>query len=336
MESRDEPKIPKTERLLNLVAFLLRSRRPETFEEIRLQVNGYTDAVPMKVLERRFERDKQELRGLGVPIEYQAEAGGYTIPKQRYFLAPFELSAEDALLIRALVQMAEGGPLPAEEVQAAARKLAFDSEPTGEDSKQAGDEVIMLLPGHTGDEAFQAHFLELAEAVGARRRLRLSYAGRPERIDVEPWGLGFAAGAWSLVGHCPPSDEPQVFRIDRIERLSGESEGGQFDVPEDFDIGPFLNRQSWELGDAPAQQVCIELQAPYAWHARETLGSSARFEELSDGGGRLHLAVRDFDAFLPWLLERLAHVRRIEPAALRRRVGDELTRLETLYAEGPG
>ncbi len=336
MESRDEPKIPKTERLLNLVAFLLRSRRSETFEEIRLQVNGYTDAVPLKVLERRFERDKQELRRLGVPIEYQPDAGGYTIPKQRYFLAPFELSAEDALLLRALVQMAEGGPLPAEEVQAAARKLAFDSQPSTDVAAQSGDEVIMLLPGHGGDEAFQAHFLELAEAVGARRRLKLRYAGQKSVQELEPWGLGFASGAWSLVGCCPPAEELQVFRIDRIDSLTGENDTGQFEVPEDFDIGPYLNRQSWELGDAAQQEVCIELQAPYAWHARETLGNSARFEELPDGGGRLRLAVRDLDAFMPWLLERLAHVRRIEPASLRRRVADALVRIEALYAEGKG
>ncbi len=327
MEPQEDAKIPKTERLLNLVAYLLRTRVPVHFETIREQVVGYTDRAPAKVLIRRFERDKHELRGLGVPIEYDPEHG-YSIPKDRYFLAPFELSAEDALLIRALARLAEGGPLPAEEVRAAVRKLALDREAPSEAAPEAAGELIVMSAGQ--DASFPERFLQLAEAVGGRRAVTFSYRGEGRR-RVEPYGLGFAAGAWRVVGRCEDSVALRVYRVDRIAGKIAVDEEGRFEVPAGFDIEPFLNRQSWEDGPGEASTVEVELEPPHARQAAQNLGDSARFEELPDGGGRLTLAVRDHDALLPWLLEQLPHVRRVEPAALRAQLRDVLDRVEAAY-----
>src|SRR5712692_1195317 len=55
------------ERLLNLVALLLNSSRPLTFEEIRAKIPAYQqdDVASAK---RMFERDKDALREVGVPV----------------------------------------------------------------------------------------------------------------------------------------------------------------------------------------------------------------------------------------------------------------------------
>ena len=78
-------RISKPERLLNLVAFLLSSRQPVPFSRIRGRVAGYDDPASPEALEKRFDRDKAELRALGVPIVYETsdEHGdeGYRIPR---------------------------------------------------------------------------------------------------------------------------------------------------------------------------------------------------------------------------------------------------------------
>jgi len=90
------------ERLLNLVILLLDTPRPLTFAQIREKLPAYAqdDDAAAK---RMFERDKDVLRDLGVPVElshtdvWEVEEG-YTIPKDRYYVpaitfTPEELSA---------------------------------------------------------------------------------------------------------------------------------------------------------------------------------------------------------------------------------------------------
>ena len=80
--------ISKSERLLNLVSFLLKSRQPVSFAKIRESVVGYRDERENRAsLERRFERDKAALRELGVPLKFEAEGElggtGYVLPRER-------------------------------------------------------------------------------------------------------------------------------------------------------------------------------------------------------------------------------------------------------------
>ncbi|HYX80342.1 MAG TPA: DNA-binding transcriptional regulator, partial [Actinomycetota bacterium] len=78
------------ERLVNLVALLLDSRRPLTFEEIRERMpEGYPQEDEDSA-KRMFERDKDLLRDIGVPIEAVATDAwdverGYVIRKDRYY-----------------------------------------------------------------------------------------------------------------------------------------------------------------------------------------------------------------------------------------------------------
>ena len=65
----------KTERLLSLVICLLATRRPLTAEQIRQAVPGY-DRGGDEAFKRMFERDKDELRDLGMPLETGARPLG--------------------------------------------------------------------------------------------------------------------------------------------------------------------------------------------------------------------------------------------------------------------
>src|SRR5262249_32012754 len=84
----------KTERLLSLVVCLLSSQRYLTATQIRAAVPGYPDSFD--AFKRMFERDKEELRALGIPLDMGTngtldDEGGYRIPRQAYVLPDIRL-----------------------------------------------------------------------------------------------------------------------------------------------------------------------------------------------------------------------------------------------------
>src|SRR5262245_31438986 len=110
----DGTKIAKSERLLNLVAFLLSSHAAVPFSRIKGRVSGYDDDASPEALEKRFDRDKAELRALGVPIVYDPldDRGeeGYRIPREQYFLPEVRLSVTEAAALAVVQRYAQASP----------------------------------------------------------------------------------------------------------------------------------------------------------------------------------------------------------------------------------
>ncbi|MFD0889930.1 helix-turn-helix transcriptional regulator, partial [Streptosporangium algeriense] len=98
----------KTERLLNLVICLLATRRPLSAEHIRQAVPGY-DAANDEAFQRMFERDKNELREIGIPIEVQKdpweEDPGYRIVRESYELPEITLEPDEAAVVGLAAQV---------------------------------------------------------------------------------------------------------------------------------------------------------------------------------------------------------------------------------------
>jgi len=59
----------KTERQLDLLFILLNASRPLTRESLRIKIEDYREQASAEAFERMFERDKEDLREIGVPIE---------------------------------------------------------------------------------------------------------------------------------------------------------------------------------------------------------------------------------------------------------------------------
>jgi len=92
----------KTERLLGLVVCLLSSERYLTALQIRAAVPGYPESF--EAFKRMFERDKEELRELGIPLETGSnspvdEELGYRIPRQAYVLPEIRLEPDEAAVL---------------------------------------------------------------------------------------------------------------------------------------------------------------------------------------------------------------------------------------------
>ena len=151
----------------------------------------------------------------------------------------------------------------------------------------------------------------LATMIGAavdRKALAFTY-NDVERI-VEPWKLSFT---WPLVSEWLDRlrEDQRLYRVDRIEgdvSLSGPAEAPVGDVNEPIDL------RGWELGDGPAVEATIVVDADQAAYARHILGDVV---DQPDGSVTATLDVRNIDAFRSFVLSFLEHAEILEPADLR-------------------
>lgn len=148
-------KVSKTERLLNLISFMLRSRRPVPFAKIAGHVVGYDDEARLDSIEKRFDRDKAELRNMGIPVEYvdggSPEASGYVIPRDRFFLREIELDRLDTLILSLAGRsgpVTVGSPLIKEAFSSALRKLAVDAPLTEAEAPAVRASLLQVSSGH--------------------------------------------------------------------------------------------------------------------------------------------------------------------------------------------
>jgi len=236
----------KTERLLSLVVCLLSSRRYLTAGQIRAAVPGYPEAFD--AFKRMFERDKDELRELGIPLETGTngpdEEVGYRISRQAYELPEIVLEPDEAAVLglaarvwrRAeLAGAAAGGLLKL-------RAAGIDAE----ESTQPGIEPRL--------QTVEPAFGPLWQAVRDARPVSFGYvaAGRtmPLVRNLEPWGVVNRHGRWYVAGFDRDRGEERVFRLSRIDgevRFTGPP--GSVTVPEGTDVHKTV--QAWD-GAPPA------------------------------------------------------------------------------------
>ena len=100
--------VSKLERLLNLTAALLDIPRPLTVEDIREAIPGYPDNEPS--FRRSFERDKDDLREMGVPIEVVPGPGDRPSAARLRDLGPAVLPARPGPRARRAGRAAARGP----------------------------------------------------------------------------------------------------------------------------------------------------------------------------------------------------------------------------------
>ena len=284
----------KLERLLNLTAALLHAEIPLTAEELRDRVGGYPDAKA--TFRRAFERDKDDLRSMGMPLRVEPVPGvdppvdGYRLDRDEY----------------------AGTELAFEPDELAALHLATSL------VRLDGDDTALVKLGAAGgnaptDSVGRVPFNDtLATMIGAavdRKALAFTY-NDVERI-VEPWKLSFTRGHWYLSGFDRLREDQRLYRVDRIEgdvSLSGPAEAPVGDVNEPIDL------RGWELGDGPAVEATIVVDADQAAYARHILGDVV---DQPDGSVTATLDVRNIDAFRSFVLSFLEHAEILEPADLR-------------------
>ncbi len=310
----------KTERLLSLVVCLLSSQRYLTATQIRAAVPGYPESFD--AFKRMFERDKEELRELGIPLEMgpaSDEEVGYRIPRQAYVLPEIRLEPDEAAVLAVAARVWHRAELAGAAAGALLKLRAAGVE--AEETQQPGIEPRL----HAGEAAFAP----LWEAVRDRRPVTFRYraAGRSEgqQRELEPWGVVNRHGRWYVAGHDRARQAVRAFRLSRIEgRVEFSGPAGSVTVPVGADVREMV--RAWDDRVPASRTALLRVRAGAGLGIRR---QAIREEPGADGWDQVEIGFHEVAWFAEHLASFGADVVVCEPADLRDAV---ITRLKGALA----
>lgn len=306
----------RIERLINLIIALLETRWPLSASEIRERVGGYGQDN-YESFRRAFERDKDDLRSLGIPVEVRKKdpldehSDGYIIDKERYYLPDLDLEADEIAALRIATEAVRGGQ---SEAAAGLMKISVDSTTAPVDGPQVA----------WGDDLRQPALGAIYEAQLERRPITFDYqSASGDRTDrrLEPYGLVNRRGHWYVVGNDVDRDAPRAFRISRIQGNVTMLEG-DYAIPPGFDAQAHLPAEPYEMGERPREAV-VRFDASLSWWVEQNLGRAPRAAQ-ADGSLELTLPVGNIDALVSWVLGFGAAVEVLSPPEARSEILDHL------------
>lgn len=298
------------ERLLNLVALLLETERPLTFEEIRETLESY-GGDNVESAKRKFERDKDVLREYGVPLKMAdtdvwGVEQGYTIAKDEYYLPEIAFTPDE---VTALFVAAQSGT---EESAAehGVRKLLYGAE-GGVLAGSGGGPLV------AGSDTRSARVIAAADAAGARRKVRFGYRNAQGAVSerlVDVFAVVFRGGHWYLVGHDGERDAVRAFRLSRctsdlLEAGEGVSPPDGFRASDHVQAGPWVPTGEDRALVAFAPDAAVLAEGAFSGVSRERV--------RDDGWIVLSVPAADDEVLAPLLLEFGSDAEVLEPTALR-------------------
>ncbi|HXC84310.1 MAG TPA: WYL domain-containing protein [Trebonia sp.] len=294
----------RTERLLSIVVLLLSTRRYLTAEQIRNAVHGYPEQED--AFKRMFERDKEELRDLGIPLETGLnnaidEEPGYRISRQDYELPEIRLEADEAAVLGIAARVWQSAELAGAAAGAllklrAAGAVEAAGAPGLDDDQQPRPGIEPRLT--TAEPAFGP----LWEAVRDRRPVSFSYKGQGRsdvtKRDLEPWGVVNWRGRWYVAGHDQTRNATRVFRLSRIDgpvKMSGPARS--VTVPADADVRELV--KNWDTPLPRDHEAVLRVRAGGGYGVRRYAKTVT-----PDGDGWDRITVQFAD--VPWYADHLA------------------------------
>lgn len=300
----------KVERLVNLTIALLEARRPLSLDDLRRRT-GYYDQDDRESARRMFERDKDELRRLGVPVRTHHDPlsgeAGYTVDRRDYELPDVDLDRDEMAALAVALRVTGRA-----DERLALSKLAA----------RAPDPLAPPLPVDAR-VALETDAVDgVADAVVGRQAVRFTYqTGSGEQRDrtLDPYGVVLRRGTWYVVGRDHDRDDLRAFRLDRVRSpIRPVGEPGAYELPDDVDLAGQVRGPAGESVDV------VLAVTPHARWAAEARGGHV-VGTRPDGRDLVELVDVDQFRLLPWVLGFGADVEVVEPAALRAEVRRRLT-----------
>ena len=223
--------IPPPERLLNLVIGLASARRPVTRAQIRETFSGYAASASPAAFERLFERDKEALRRLGIPLITASvstfdDEVGYLIDTSDYALPPLEFTPQQARIATLAATLWRDSAM-----QDAATRGVTKLRAAGASMGGLAPSTVDINAGAT-TPAFTA----LRDAIRERREVTFTYraasTGKESERRVQPWRITGRRGTWYLTGYDLDRSDSRLYRIDRITgNVRRRGKEGAFEIP---------------------------------------------------------------------------------------------------------
>ena len=344
----------RTERLVNLVICLLSTRRFLTAAQIAATVPGYehdpNDPKDHEAFQRKFERDKAELRDLGIPLETGASSAfeaepGYRITRRDYALPDIPLAPDEAAAVGIAARLWRHAGL-AEAASSGLAKLraaGIDVDPQA---------TLGVEPVVTVDAAFAP----LTTATRNRQAVTFDYrvpeADRATRRRLQPWGVVCWRGRWYVVGYDLDRQAERCFRMSRmVSAVRPDGPTGAYELPEKLDLISYVahsyshpeHTKRATLLVAPGRAAGVRRWAESvtpsdapASDGGATSGAAAGSgpDATSRRGDVVVIGYSDPCGFASWIVGYGADVEVVEPAEVRDAVIDHLREMIATMEDG--
>ncbi len=322
--------IDKTERQLNLISALLKTREGLFWPDIA-RISGYDDeATAERSRQRRLERDLHDLATIGLTVDRALEdrsRARYSIHRDSTLLPSLQLSGEQRVLLfrigTAYVQ--EGGAL-ASNLTTALLKLHAGAGRNGLPVKPPASIVKRTLQRRPGE----SRPLEaVVNALVERRRVAFEYRSRDavKKRVVAPYALVTRRGGWYLLGLDIEHGE-RTFRLSRIrggvKLHSPKLRAPEYDIPASFDPERSFSSQAFGDGEGAYSDVKIRFDQDVAFAVLNEFEGIYRIDQNPDGTITMHLPQAWPGELLRYLGEFPGHFTVIAPKALREYVVSRL------------
>jgi proteasome accessory factor B len=298
----------KSERLVNLTIALLATRRYLTKSEIFRTIEGYEGNDESK--ERMFERDKDDLRSLGIEIEVGGfdpifnDEAGYRIKPESYALDLGEISGADISLLSLAANAWNGQAL-----NAIAHSALLKLKSIGIDSDI--DAIPMLAPRMV---SAGSELVTVVEAITTRSPITFTYIGQDlenQKRTLNPYALASRDGFWYFAGMDLDKGAIRTFRLDRVEgEIVVGKKSDSFEIPAGFDLFSHLDE------GISVKLATLDIRKGKAFALRKKALSVVEKGEWD----QITIQYGDESTFIDSLLWHLDDVVVIEPSELRESV----------------
>lgn len=228
----------RTERLVTLVC-VLRAKRPfASRAQLIESVPGYAGSASDEALEQMFERDKRELREIGIPITTMKDENetvvGYTIPRESYEMTAIAFTPAELAAINVAAQVWDKARLGSA-ATTALRKIETTTD-------TADTPELPTLVRHRADEAAIPDLLRAArEQTVIEFDYLASGMSQSKRRRIDPWGVVLRGGHWYVVGHDHDRSAVRAFRASRIvSAVKQRKEQVTHAAPDDVDLAALV------------------------------------------------------------------------------------------------
>ncbi len=282
---------------MNLTATLLATPRSLTLDEIaeRLEPSYPDDKAARR---RAFERDKETLRDLGIPLKVETNGAfsaesSYRISPEDYYLPDLGLTDEERSALYAAVT---------------AVRLDTGAARVG----------LTKLGGAQGPAAEMITRLEIPEQLpdcfsAVSQRCPISFSYRGESRNLEPYGVVNRLSNWYVVGTDLDKDLPRAFRIDRIEGTVNIGKPASFERPEQIDPVAFVRANPITFGEDEPFEVTVLVDPSRSSIVVAELGEESVVERRDDDSVVIGMQVVNKEAFRTWTLALLEHATILSP-----------------------
>lgn len=319
--------VNRTERLLDLITYLLNAREPVSWQEIKNHFPEDYDRGVEESNQRKFERDKAELISLGIPIGYLGGVGvkkeGYVIDKERLFLPEIAFTPEESSLLMlsaGAVLENEGFPYRDQLESALHKIISLQSQ-----INQPPAEITITYAGGKKSPPRSTWVHDIQDALDRRKTIEILYhafsTGETIRRRVNPYGLVFRRGAWTLIGWDHLRQGIRSFVLNRIKNLTVNARKPgtpDYSIPEDFFLRQYVNQEQWELEFHEPMPATVRVSRHRLPELLPQLTSATRHAEDT-----FQLEVTNKAGLISWLLSQKTDVQLLDPPEIL----DEIRRI---------